>query len=357
MPVSTPQATKRVGVVGASGYGGVELLRLIAQHPQLELAAATGDSQAGEPLASLYPSLAAAYGDRRFETYDADALDGLDVVFFALPHGVSMDMVPDLLGRVGHVVDLGSDYRLHDPALYPEWYGAEHTHPDLLDAAAYGLPELFRDDIVGSELIAATGCNVATAVFGLAPLVKAGLIDPSGMIVDIATGVSGAGRPPKPTNTLGFLGDNVTAYGLLTHRHTPEMEQAISEHAGLTGDDAATVLFTPHLVPMNRGILATCYARPATDGVTTELLLETLGAAYADQPWMVVSEASPQTKSTLGANTVHLTARVDPRTGHVLVIGALDNLMKGAAGMAVQCANLALGLDETAGLPIVGVYP
>jgi N-acetyl-gamma-glutamyl-phosphate reductase len=343
---------RRIGVIGASGYTGAELLRLLVGHPELELVVATGDTQAGNRVADLYPSLAAAYGQRRYDSFTPDAVDGLDLVFLALPHGSSQDVVAAIRGRVGHIVDLGSDFRLRDPDLYPQWYGDHHRHPALLDEFVYGLPELFRDDLRGAELIAATGCNVATAVFALAPLLGAGLIEGDGLIVDLVTGVSGAGRPPKANTTFCTVDEDVTAYGLLTHRHTPEMEQALTQFA----DRPASVLFTPHLAPMNRGILATCYARPS-GSVTTADVLGCLADAYADEPFFVVDERSPSTKATLGSNAVHLTGRADPRTGLVMAIGALDNLVKGASGMAVQCANLALDLPETMGLPIVGVYP
>jgi N-acetyl-gamma-glutamyl-phosphate reductase len=348
--VTTPH---RVGIVGASGYTGAELLRLMAGHPGLEVAVASADSQAGSAIADLYPGLASACGRRTYDTYDPDRFDGLDLVFCGLPHGVSMGVVPELLGRVGHIVDLGSDFRLHDPSLYPSWYGAEHTCPELLDRAVYGLPELFRPAITGAELIAATGCNAATAVLALAPLVAHGLVEPTNLVIDLKTGVSGAGRPPKPNTTFCTVDENVTAYGVLTHRHTPEIEQALTDHSG----QVTRVLFTPHLVPMNRGILATCYGRPGETGLTTEDAIAALADAYADEPFITVSDRLPSTKAVTGSNAVHLTARVDPRTGQVVAFGVLDNLMKGASGMAVQCANLALGIDESTGLSTVGVYP
>ncbi|MGI9613130.1 MAG: N-acetyl-gamma-glutamyl-phosphate reductase [Acidimicrobiales bacterium] len=350
-----PPETYRVGIVGASGYTGAEMLRLIAAHPSFDVVVATGDSQAGRPIADLYPSLALAYGDRCYDAYDPAALDGLDIVFCGLPHGVSMGSVPEFKGTVGHIIDLGSDFRLHDPNLYPQWYGAEHTCPELLDEAVYGLPELFRDKIAGAELIAATGCNAATAVLTLAPLLDAGLIEPTGIVVDLITGVSGAGRPPKPNTTFCTVDEDVTAYGLLTHRHTPEIEQALTERTGAN----AQVIFTPHLVPMNRGILATCYGRPNADAgqLDSASVREVMAEFYRDEPFIIVAERSPSTKATLGSNAVHLTARVDPRTGWVVGIGALDNLMKGASGMAIQCANLAVGLPEETGLTVAGVYP
>ncbi len=342
-----------MGIVGASGYTGTELLRLIAQHPALELKVATGSSKAGTRVADLYPSLAAAYPDLTYSPYSLDAVDGLDLVFCGLPHGISQTVIPEMRGRVGHIVDLGSDFRLHDKELYPQWYGAEHTDPSLLDEFVYGLPELFRTKLEGAELIAATGCNAATAVFALAPLLRDGLIDPQGMVANIVTGVSGAGRPPKENTTFCSVDSDIQAYALLTHRHTPEIEQALGEFT----DTTPSVLFTPHLAPLNRGIIATCYSRPAKDGLTTADAMAAMHAMYDDEPFVVVLDGSPSVKATLGANTVHVTARVDERTGLVMSIAVLDNLMKGASGMAVQNANLALGLPEITGLPIVGVYP
>ncbi len=334
----------RIGIAGASGYTGAELLRLSAAHPGIEVVVATGDSQAGSRAADLYPSLAAAYPDLVYSSYEPTLFDGLDLVFLALPHGASQDLVPDLRKRVGKIVDLAADFRLRDASLYPTWYHAEHTNPQLLSEFAYGLPELFRDELRGAELIAAPGCYVTAASLALAPLVRAGAIETTGIVVDAASGTSGAGRVPKPDFHFSKVNEDFTAYGLLDHRHTPEIEQAIG----------AQVLFTPHLAPMTRGILATCYARPSSSSPDPLGLLRDF---YADEPFVVVGEASPSTKATYGSNTAHLTARYDERTGWVLVLCALDNLVKGASGQALQCANLALGLDETAGLPLVGVSP
>jgi N-acetyl-gamma-glutamyl-phosphate reductase len=267
-------------------------------------------------------------------------------VFLGLPHGASQAIVPELVGKVGHLVDLAADFRLTDAGLYPQWYGEAHTAPELLADFAYGLPELFRAEILGSAHVAVPGCYPTAAGLALAPLVRAGAVVPDGIVVDAASGVSGAGRPAKPTTTFCTADEDFTAYGLLDHRHTPEIEQ-------ITG---ATVLFTPHLAPMNRGILATCYARP-TGPTSTAALLDLLATAYSDEPFVVVGEASPSTKATLGSNVAQLTARYDDRTGWVIAIAAIDNLTKGASGQAVQCANLLLGLPETTGLPIVGVYP
>lgn len=339
----------RVGIIGASGYMGAELLRLCAHHPDFQVVYASGESSAGTLAASMYPSLAAAYPDLVFAEYEPAAVEGLDVVFLALPHGASQSLMPELRKRVEVVVDLAADFRLADASLYPKWYGEEHHCPELLAEFAYGLPELFRERIQGARAIAAPGCYPTASALAIAPLVQAGVIEPTGVIVDAASGVSGAGRPPKPHTTFCTVDEDFTAYGLLDHRHTPEIEQA----------SGAQVLFTPHLAPMNRGILATCYARPAAGAKppTTESLLAVLGRAYQAEPFVVVRPASPSTKATLGSNCAHVTARYDERTGWVVVLCAIDNLVKGGSGQGVQCANLALGLPETTGLPIVGMYP
>lgn len=341
-----------VGIIGASGYTGVELLRLCALHPGFDVKLATGDSQAGTRIAGLYPSLAAAYGETTFATYDPAAVDGLDLVFLGLPHGASQAVVPDLIGRVGAIVDLAADFRLDDPDLYPTWYGEAHTRPDLLPEFAYGLPELFRTQVQSATKVAAPGCYVTTATLALAPLLQHGLVEPTGIVVDAASGASGAGRPPKPTTTFCAVDEDFTAYGLLDHRHTPEIEQALTNVA----DADVQLLFTPHLAPMNRGILATCYARP-TEPTTTDELRDVLRQAWRGEPFMVVTDGSPSTKATLGSNAVHVTALADPRTGWVVAIAALDNLVKGASGQAVQCANLMTGHPEGTCLSPVGLYP
>jgi N-acetyl-gamma-glutamyl-phosphate reductase len=318
-------------------------MRLCAGHPDLTVELATGDTQAGTAVADLYPSLAAAYPGLVFSAYTPERVRGLDLVFCGLPHGKSQEIVPELRTHVKHVVDLAADFRLRDPATYAQWYGEAHHAADLLDDAVYGLPELFRDSIRSAALVAAPGCYPTAATLALAPLVRAGAVETTGIIVDAASGVSGAGRDKFP-----FCGtdEDFVAYGLLDHRHTPEIEQNLG----------AQVLFTPHLAPMNRGILATCYARP-TSSITTNDALAVLRDAYADEPFVVVTDKPPSTKATLGSNTAHVTARVDERTGWVLALCAIDNLVKGASGQALQCANLALGLEETSGLPTVGVYP
>ncbi len=349
----------RVGIVGASGFTGAELMRLLVNHSELDLVLATGDSQAGTAVGSLYPSLAAAYPGLHYEKWQdglADELE-LDVVFCGLPHGTSQSVVPGLLDGRRLVVDLGADFRLKDAALYPRWYGAEHTAPELLGDAVYGLPELFRAELASAKLIATPGCYVTTATLALAPLLGAGVIEPDGIVVDAASGVSGAGRDPKPTNAFNTVDENFVAYGVLDHRHTPEIEQNLSIVAG----QPAQVLFTPHLAPMNRGILATCYARPTgflgSGGTTTASVREVLHAAYDDEPFVTVLDDPPSTKATLGSQSVHVSAWADERTGWIVAMAALDNLTKGASGGALQSANVALGLPEATGLSLAGLYP
>ena len=345
-----------VGIIGASGYTGAELLRLVAGHPDLDLAFATGDSQAGVGVAELYPSLGAVWSDLEFVPFAPELLDGVDLVFCGLPHGASQALMPTLLDGVRWVIDLAADFRLQDASLYPQWYGEAHSCPDLLDRFVYGLPELFRESIAGAQGVAVPGCYPTCTALALAPLLANGLAQPSGIVVDAASGVSGAGRPPKPTTTFCTVDEDYTAYGLLDHRHTPEIEQSVARLAGTSEVD---VLFTPHLAPMNRGMLTTCYLRPTASGstMTTDELLATYREYYAGESFVVVTDGSPSTKACLGSNTAHLTVRADARTGHIIAIGAIDNLTKGASGQAVQCANILIGRPESTGLSSIGVYP
>lgn len=339
----------RVGIIGASGFTGAELMRIIAGHPEFELVFATGESQVGAPIGELYPSLAGTHEGWHFVEWSTDLLaeHAPDVVFLGLPHGMSQKIVPDLLDRVRLVVDLGADFRLKRAADYVEWYGEPHAYPELLDRFVYGVPEFHHDAIASADAIANPGCYPSTASLVMRPLALAGLIRTDRIIVDAASGVSGAGRPPKPNTTFCTVDEDFTAYGLLNHRHTPEMQMNIG----------ADVLFTPHLAPMNRGILATCYADPGVEGLTTDSLMDVLRDEYRDSSFVSVVSGSPSTKATLGSNSAHMTARFDQRTGTVVGICALDNLGKGASGAAIQNANIALGLDETTGLQIAGTYP
>jgi len=343
----------RAAVVGGSGYTGAELLRLLAGHPEIEVTLVTADANAGATVGDLYPSLAAAYTDLTYDRVSPADLAGLDLVFLCLPHGQSQAIAGELVDTVGHVVDLGADFRL-PVADYEQWYGETHAAPDLVDRFAFGLPELYRDQITGARHVASPGCYPTTAALALAPLLAAGLVEPTGIVVDAVSGVSGAGRGLKVTSLFAEVSDNVSAYGLLTHRHTAEMELALGHVAG----EPVQVLFTPHLVPMTRGILATCYARPVA-GVSLDSasLLAGYGDFYAAEPFVHVIDGSPATKATLGSNAAHVTVRYDERTNTVLAIGALDNLVKGASGQALQNANLVLGLCETTALSTIGLMP
>ena len=335
-----------VAVVGATGYLGAELLRLLVDHPTFKVGAVQAGASAGTPIAQHYPGLASAYGSTMVTGVDPDVLAGHDIVFIAVPSGASQPLVRDLVGKVGLVVDLGADFRLKDPAMYPTWYHFVHEAPELLETAVFGLVELGRDALRGAQLIASPGCYVTAASLALAPVIEAGLIERTGIIVDAASGTSGAGKELRASSHYAWVNENFSAYGLLTHRHTPEIEQTIG----------AQVLFTPHLAPMTRGILATCYGRPIRRTSTTELI-DLYRERYRNDPFIDVTEDSPSTRETYGSNTVRITARYDERTSTVLVLSALDNLTKGGAGQALQAANVAIGIDETAGLPKVALLP
>lgn len=333
----------RTAILGASGYVGGELLRLLAAHPEFAPAKLFGDSKAGQKLGAVHPHLAAAYPDALVERFEESALGGVDLVFAALPHGYSQRLAATILDRGIPFVDLGADFRLDDAETYERWYGHAHEAPELLGQFVYGIPELNRDRIRGAKAVAAAGCYATAAILALKPLVEAGLVAAQSLIVDAASGVSGAGREAKEATGFSTVDGSFSAYGLLNHRHTAEMEMALG----------GTVLFTPHLVPMTRGILATCYGTATRPGDP----LDALSSAYASEPFVHVTDQPPATKWVSGSNGVQLTARYDERTARIVALSAIDNLGKGAAGQMIQCANLMLGLDETAGLTTIGVYP
>ena len=335
-----------VGIVGGSGLTGAELIRLLHGHPHLDLAWATGDSHAGSSIAELYPSLAPAVGEERFVPWSPGLAADVDLVFLALPHGASQHIAGELLEAGVAVVDLAADFRLRSAATYERWYGERHAAPELIDAFAYGLPELTRHEIRASRAVASAGCYPTAAALAITPLVRAGLVATTGAVVDAASGVSGGGRGLKLASHFTVANENFNAYGVLDHRHTPEIEQ-------VTGTE---LIFTPHLAPMTRGILATCYLRPAR-AVTSAEVRGCLARAYTGEPFVAVLADPPSTKATWGSNAAHVWACADDRTGWVVAICALDNLVKGASGQALQCANLLLGLDEAAGLAATGVYP
>ena len=333
----------RVAILGASGYVGGELLRLLDGHPEMEVAVAFGASAAGKRVADVHPHLALAYPDLVHAAWDPALLADADLIFAALPHGETQRLADDLLAPGIPIVDLGADFRLDSAADFEAWYGEPHQRPDLLGSFTYGLPEFYRDAIRETKRVAAAGCYPTAANLALKPLIDAGAIETTGIIVDAASGVSGAGRLLNQGTQFCAIDGSFKAYGMTKHRHTAEMELV----------SGGQVLFTPHLMATSRGILATCYAR----AVGSADPLEILRAAYADEPFVYVGEKLPETKWATGSNAAFVSARFDDRTGMTISLCAIDNLGKGAAGQMIQCANLMMGVLETAALSAIGVYP
>lgn len=337
----------RIGIVGASGYGGVELLRLLSAHPDLEVATVAAHSQAGARISELFPNLP---GDATFDAVDLDVLRGLDLVFLATPHGPAIEVGSELADAGVKVVDLSAAFRL-TPEGFRAWYGEDHPRPDLLPAV-FGVTEFARDEVAAATLVANPGCYVVTALLGLVPLT--GLVRPGSVIVDGKSGTTGAGRSMKDTLHVSHVSNTFTAYGAPTHRHTGEIEHYLD----VFGTDVGPISFTPHLLPIPRGLMITAYADLA-EGVGADQVQDALVDAYADEPFVTVLDPGtfPTTKAVLGSNSCHVSAVVDERTGRVLVTSVTDNLVKGAAGSALQNANLMLGLPEATALPTIGMYP
>jgi len=336
----------KIAVVGATGYAGLEVLRLLGTHPEAEIVLATGESNAGRRVAEHAPALAALFPDMVYQP-TASVLDAtIDAVFLALPHGHSQEYVRELHARGVQVVDLGADFRLRAASDYDEWYGEAHRIPDLLAHATYGLVERHREELVGARLLAIPGCYPTATSLAMGPFVDAGVVDSARVIVNALSGVSGAGRAPSERLHFPRLTGNAEAYGLTHHRHTIEMQRELG----------ATVLFTPHLIPVSRGMLVTAYA-PITAEISTDDALSLLRTTYTSDPCVVVTNEPPALKDAVGSNLCFVSARVDERTQTLVVLSAIDNLLKGAAGQAVQAWNVANGFDETHGLPMTGVTP
>jgi len=354
MKTQAEPQVRRVAVAGASGYTGVELLRFLVQHPAVRVVALTAETHANQPISQVFPNLK-GFMDLTCLPLDPTALAReAEFVFLALPHKASMSVAASLLDRGVRVLDLSADFRLKDPSDYATWYGFEHTASALLAQAVYGLPELHRDAIAAARLVAVPGCYPTSTILGLSPLLARGLVDAETIVVDSISGVSGAGRKPELPTHFSEANENLKAYGVAKHRHTPEIEQELSGVAGRR----VTVTFTPHLAPLTRGILTTVTARMARPQSTPELL-----AAYRDfyrgRPFVRILEEGclPETKHVLHSNLCEIGVMADPRTGRVIVVSAIDNLAKGASGQAVQCFNLMAGLDERAGLWVPGLFP
>jgi N-acetyl-gamma-glutamyl-phosphate reductase len=339
---------KNIAILGASGYTGAELVRIIASHPGMNIVAMTADRKAGQTMGSVFPHL--AYLDlpvlTRIEEVD---FTGVDLAFCALPHGVTHGLVRTLPAHV-KVVDLSADFRLRDADAYQKWYGLEHSAMDIQPSVAYGLPEFYREQIAGARITANTGCYVATALLPLIPLLRAGVIDPADIVIDAKSGVTGAGRSPKEGILFSEVTDGFHAYGVASHRHLGELDQELSLAAGAE----VKVSFTPHLLPQNRGIFATIYAKGSAEAV-----LAALQEQFESERFVHVLPMGelPATRHARGSNMCLIGVKADRVPGRVIVISTLDNLMKGASGQAVQNANLMLGLDEAAGLESAPIFP
>ena len=340
----------KVGIVGGTGYTGVELLRLLVQHPEVSLQVITSRKEAGQPVADLFPSLRGRT-DLRFTDSNDALLTECDVVFFATPHGVAMEQAPALLRTGARVIDLAADFRLKDPAIFERWYKMPHTCPKLLEGAVYGLPETHREAIRSARIVANPGCYPTSVQLGLLPLLEAGVVDPEHLIADAKSGVSGAGRKAEQHLLFSEASDNFKAYGVTGHRHHPEIEQELAHFA----KRPVHLTFVPHLTPAIRGIHATLYAR-----LTKELDVQALfEKRYFGEPFVDVLPpgSHPDTRSVRGANTCRLAVHRPRNADTVVILSVIDNLVKGAAGQAVQNMNLMFGLPETAGLGQVALLP
>lgn len=346
---------KSVGIIGASGYGGVQLVRLLLEHPEVDLVYLGGDSSAGKQFATLYPHLAHRV-DLSVEAIDLDNVASrCEIVFLGLPNGLACQIAPTLIEKGCKVLDLSADYRFQDLNTYTNWYKKERNDEAIAATAVYGLPELYRDKIAQSELIGCPGCYCTASLLALAPLLKQGLILPETAIIDAKSGTSGGGRQAKTNLLLAEADNSLCAYGVGSHRHTPEIEQICSSLAR----QEIKIQFTPHLIPMVRGILATVYATLRDPNLVREDLLTIYSAFYRSSPFVKILPPGvyPQTKWACGTNLCYIGVEVDARTGRVIVMSAIDNLIKGQSGQAVQCLNLMMGWQETTGLPQLSFYP
>ena len=342
----------KVSVLGATGYAGAELLRILYTHPQAEVVHVTSESHTGEKIADLYPHLRGCYDMVLESMKDIEAIGkDSDFVFIGLPHGHAMKVGRALRDLPVRIIDLGADYRFRDTSVYEAWYHVPHTDPEA--ERVYGLAELYRDEIRDAKIIGNAGCFTTASILALAPLARGHLIAVNTIIVDAKSGVSGAGRSPKQANHFPELYDNFRAYNVAHHRHTPEIEQAITDLSG----EATVINFTPHLVPMSRGILATCYAT-LKEGAAPELVDAAFEKAYSKEFFirLLGRGGYPSTKEVRGSNFCDIAWHIDERTHRVIVLSAIDNLVKGAGGQAIQNMNLMFNLKETAGLPMAGMY-
>ncbi len=346
----------KVGVVGGTGYTGVELLRLLVMHPQVQLEAVTSRAEQGIPVSQLYPNLR-GHTDLCFVEPTLEVLSRCDLVFFATPNGIAMQQVPQLLAEGVKVIDLAADFRLNDPAVWAQWYGMDHACSDLLAEAVYGLPEMNREQISGARLVANPGCYPTAVQLGFLPLLEAGLVDTGSLVADTKSGVSGAGRQAAVGSLLCETSESLKAYGVAGHRHQPEIEQGLTSIAQSSRHNSAIELtFVPHLTPMIRGIHATLYAGLSVQEADLQVLFE---KRYEQEPFVdVMPEGSlPETRSVRGANVCRIAVYRPQGRNRVVVLSVIDNLVKGAAGQAVQNMNIMFGFVETAGLDMVAIMP
>ncbi|MEH2422340.1 MAG: N-acetyl-gamma-glutamyl-phosphate reductase [Nostoc sp.] len=344
-----------VGIVGASGYGGVQLVRLLMDHPEVELVYLGGESSIGKSFGDFYPHLAHAT-NLLIEAVEPEIIaHRCEVVFLSLPNGLACQIAPKLLEKGCKVLDLSADYRFSNLTTYTNWYGTERSDRSIAATAVYGLPELYRDRIAEAQLIGCPGSYPTASLLALSPLLKQGLIVPETAIIDAKSGTSSSGRQAQTNLLLAEADNSIAAFNVGCHRHTPEIEQICSDLAG----HELVIQFTPHLIPMVRGILATVYATLRDPGLVRDDLITIFSAFYRNSPWVKIcgSGVYPQTKWANGNNLCYIGVEVDPRTGRVIVMSAIDNLIKGQAGQAIQCLNLMMGWDETLGLPKLGFYP
>lgn len=341
----------KVGIVGGTGYTGVELLRLLAKHPEIELMVITSRSEAGLPVADLFPNLR-GHVELAFSEPDVNVLSACDVVFFATPHGVAMNMAAQLVKKNTRVIDLGADFRIRDAKLWEQWYGMAHTESEMLSQAVYGLPEVNRTAIKSAQLIACPGCYPTAVQLGFLPLIEQGLVDIDHLIADAKSGVSGAGRKASVGTLLGEASESMKAYAVAGHRHLPEIVQGLSTAAGKD----VGLTFVPHLTPMIRGIHATLYGKLNSSGAELQALYE---KRYANEPFVDVLPAGshPETRSVKGINTCRISLHVPQGGDTVVVLSVIDNLVKGASGQAIQNMNLMYGFAETAGLDNIALMP
>jgi N-acetyl-gamma-glutamyl-phosphate reductase len=344
----------KVGIVGGTGYTGVELLRMLVNHPDADVVAITSRAEQGVPVDELYPSLRGSL-DLRFSNPDVNVLAQCDVVFFATPHNVAMRMMPELLSLGTRVIDLSADFRIKDHELWSQWYGEPHACPELLDQAVYGMPEFNRQAISEAQLVACPGCYPTSVQLGYMPLLENNLVDEQRLIASVASGVSGAGRQAKVDNLFAEISDSYKAYAVPGHRHLPEIEQGLTDIANRD----ISLTFTPHLIPMIRGMHSTLYSELIDPAVSLEELQDLYEARYANEPFVDVMPAGshPQTRSVKGANYCRLAIHRPQGRDTIVVLSVIDNLVKGASGQAIQNMNIMLGLDERAGLNTVALMP